>query len=113
MAAKSPRAKRNRKRQAKAYRERNRVSAKDKLLRHKYGISIEIRDGILIGQGSCCAICLTGTPHKTRDWAVDHCHVSGKVRGVLCHRCNVGLGMLQDSPIFLRRAAEYLEVAHG
>ncbi|CAP45436.1 endonuclease [Pseudomonas phage TL] len=41
---------------------------------------------------------------------VDHCHATGKVRGLLCHNCNRVLGLMKDSPELLRKAAEYLQV---
>lgn len=61
---------------------------------------------ILEAQGYACPLChdeFTKLPH------IDHCHVTGRRRGLLCHRCNPGLGMFQDSPEALRRAADYLE----
>jgi hypothetical protein len=41
--------------------------------------------------------------------AVDHDHKTGKVRGLLCHKCNKSIGGLQDSVVLLRKAADYLE----
>lgn len=43
------------------------------------------------------------------DSAIDHNHKTGEFRGILCKKCNRAIGMLQDSPTILRRAAEYLE----
>lgn len=59
----------------------------------------------MAAQGLLCPICATPntlTPH------VDHCHKTGKVRGILCHRCNIALGMLLDNPNACLRAAVYL-----
>lgn len=52
-----------------------------------------------------CRIC----KKKEDRLCVDHCHASNKVRGLLCYRCNTGLGQFKDSPGLLRQAAEYLE----
>ena len=59
-----------------------------------------------------CEIC--GTRGKTfngknKSLHIDHCHVTGKVRGVLCPECNHMLGKAKDNPVLLRRAADYLE----
>ncbi len=55
-----------------------------------------------------CSICgrLESDTHKLR---MDHCHITGKFRGWLCHNCNVGLGNFLDSPIILDKAKEYLQ----
>jgi len=57
-------------------------------------------------QNGVCAIC-SGVS-KNKSLAVDHNHVTGIVRGLLCDRCNRGLGNFQDSPKYFRRALEYL-----
>lgn len=62
---------------------------------------------MIIAQGGACAICRRREPDRT--FAIDHDHATGKPRGVLCLQCNSGIGMLEDSPEFLRRALEYLE----
>jgi hypothetical protein len=58
-------------------------------------------------QGKVCGICKT--PGKPL--CVDHCHATGKVRGLLCRDCNLGLGNYKDNPIFTRAATAYLESA--
>ena len=56
-----------------------------------------------------CAICGTSEPMGTYNvWHVDHCHDTGRVRGILCFKCNMGLGKFDDSPLLLRLAIEYL-----
>lgn len=71
--------------------------------RKKYALR---REEMLNEQGGVCAICGAGSAKR---WHLDHCHSSGKVRGVLCSECNTGIGKLHDSASLLRRAAEYLE----
>lgn len=53
-----------------------------------------------------CGLC--GVKDAKR-WHYDHCHTSGKLRKVLCSKCNNGLGFFNDSPAELRRAADYLD----
>jgi len=65
---------------------------------------------ILEAQGGACAICRQ--PEKSirfKYLAVDHCHKTGKIRGLLCHRCNKSLGSLLDSIESLENAIEYLK----
>jgi recombination endonuclease VII len=72
-----------------------------------YGLSlVEYREK-LVAQNGLCAIC--GGPPGKRSLNVDHDHVSGKVRDLLCPTCNVGLGGLRDDPVLLRKAADYIE----
>jgi hypothetical protein len=80
-------------------------------LRREYGLSLEAFDAMLIGQGSVCAIC------GSSDWGhakwqvpcVDHDHNTGEVRGIVCHICNVAIGLLRDNPKIARALADYLE----
>lgn len=59
-------------------------------------------------QSERCALCFT-QERRTRDWHVDHCHTTGKVRGILCHHCNLMLGNAKDNTFVLSNAIKYLE----
>lgn len=74
-------------------------------LKFHYGITLADEARMLSSQGGLCASCrdTLATHH------VDHCHATGKVRGLLCAKCNKGLGLFLDDPARLRAAAEYLE----
>lgn len=62
-----------------------------------------------IQQNHCCAICGTNKPNgRTNEFVVDHCHNTGKVRGLLCHPCNSGIGMFKDEVDILNKAILYL-----
>lgn len=64
---------------------------------------------LLALQGGVCAICKLGKWATKQYWHLDHDHMTGKNRGALCSRCNLGLGLFQDRPESLRAAADYLE----
>jgi len=83
------------------------ISSHDRMLRDKYGITAEEYDAILSSQGGLCAICTR--PPGRRRLSVDHDHETGRVRGILCPRCNSVLGMVADSSKILHSAAVYLE----
>lgn len=97
---------------SKRYYEKNRKVVLDRrrehMLKTLYGMSSADYDALLDKQEGRCAICreecATG-----KMLAVDHCHSTGKVRGLLCARCNRGIGNFDDSPARLRKAAKYLE----
>lgn len=77
--------------------------------RTKRGIKgSELFDKLFEQQGRVCAVCLSGE-HRGRGWHADHDHVTGWIRGVLCHGCNTGMGQLGDDVARLRAAADYLE----
>lgn len=61
--------------------------------------------------GNACQLC--GDDDRTTRLCVDHCHVTGKVRGVLCRKCNKGIGALGDTAEAVQRAADYLRAAEG
>jgi Recombination endonuclease VII len=74
----------------------------------KYGLTQEEFENLLTCQSGRCAICTTNDPNYN-GWCVDHCHLTGKVRGILCHKCNIMLGFVSDNIATLKRAATYLE----
>ncbi len=77
-------------------------------LRAKYGITPEAYDSLLNEQKGVCAICERTSPDGRR-LHVDHCHETNRVRGLLCHDCNRGIGMFRDEKKLLKKAAEYLD----
>ena len=75
---------------------------------HKRGLSLEEYETMYEAQGGRCAICNTHEDELDRVLSIDHCHDTLKVRGLLCDRCNHGLGHFRDNPEYLRAAIEYL-----
>lgn len=86
-------------------------SARRSHLKTKYGITPEEFDRLLKTQGGKCAICGDANLRDERGFRphVDHSHRTGQVRGILCGRCNKGIGALRDDPEIVRRALFYLE----
>lgn len=70
--------------------------ARRKNLWKNYKITIEQFNNMLLSQGGCCAVC-KGPPMGKGQFHVDHDHATNKIRGLLCHKCNVALGMVNDS----------------
>lgn len=83
--------------------------------KHRYGVTAEQVREMHAAQGGCCAICKDPAPitgaKRTALAAVDHCHTTMKVRGLLCRNCNLMIGNAKDMPQVLRAAANYLEAA--
>jgi len=98
----------------KEYRQRNKdkvleIERKSKL-KMAYGITPGQYDAMLKAQDGKCAICSTKKPGgRTKMFFIDHCHTNGNVRGLLCMRCNTGLGLFLDNPKFLLNAINYLK----
>jgi len=97
------------------WRERNPDADADKTLRRKYGITLEQYNELYELQGGVCALCKKGETTKRRKkgegrerLAVDHCHDTGRVRGLLCFKCNTAIGSLGDTEEDARRVVEYL-----
>ncbi len=76
-------------------------------LRKYFNMTVSDYDLMLVDQGDACAIC--GLVNNDRRMVVDHCHSTGRVRGLLCSTCNLGLGHFSDEPALLFAALEYLE----
>lgn len=81
------------------------LSRRNRRLR-KYGITPEKYDLLFQQQGGKCAIC--GSTSIGRHLSVDHDHKDGRVRGLLCIKCNTGLGMLNDDYDIVVAASEYI-----
>lgn len=98
----------------KASRRRYNLSPKRRACNWKnnYGISIEQFEKMLEMQGGVCAICHRPETQilygKVRLLSVDHDHITGAVRGLLCSECNRGIGQLGDDPLRVESAARYL-----
>lgn len=75
-------------------------------LRRRYGLTPEQKEELFVSQDKQCAIC--GNPSPTR-WAIDHCHKTGRVRGILCQSCNTGVGLFADNTERLKAAIKYLK----
>lgn len=76
----------------------------------RYGLTEQDWDRLLAQQRGKCAVCRTAQPGLRREsWNIDHDHVTGQTRGLLCGRCNLGIGQLGDDPELLRAALHYVE----
>lgn len=82
-------------------------------LKRTYGISLLQYELMLKAQNNSCKICLISKDSLKRDLAVDHCHKTGKIRGLLCNNCNVGIGNFKDSKELLINAIQYLSDLKG
>lgn len=80
---------------------------RDLHFRAKYGLTADEVDELLAAQGGVCAIC-GERPEREASMHVDHCHDTGRIRGLLCSRCNHAIGLLREDPALFARAAEYL-----
>ncbi len=80
-------------------------------LARRFSLSREQYDALLAKQGGRCPICECkfSSSIKIKIPSVDHCHKTGRVRGLLCRLCNAGIGSLKDSSDRLRRAIQYLQ----
>lgn len=77
--------------------------------KYTYGITVEEYDKMLEEQGDKCKIC--GTPQSgiKKKLAVDHCHTTNKVRGILCSKCNTAIGLLNDDIELIEKVIQYLK----
>lgn len=108
--------KRDRSEYHKAYRERNKEKiraynaprARRWALKYRFGLTpIDVEYMVLLQDG--CAICGAAETGDKKYWRIDHDHKTGKVRGLLCNRCNLMLGQAKDNIQTLANAIVYLE----
>jgi len=88
--------------------ERRKVIIQKNNYKKRYGLSVEQKQELIDNQDGKCAIC-TNDLKDTHDVCVDHCHKTNKIRGILCRKCNLGIGHLNDSIEILKSAQKYLE----
>lgn len=92
--------------------EKNKFELRKKAIERKYGLKVAEYEKLVLEQKNLCAICekRERVSHKgqIKELAVDHDHETGKVRGLLCHSCNLAIGVLLDKPELFKKAAEYL-----
>ena len=87
---------------------RQRVYRRWGWLKRVYGLSIADYEALLARQGGVCGICMKSGAEPL---CVDHCHATGKVRGLLCRACNTGLGFYKDDERLTAAATAYLRKA--
>ena len=85
-----------------------RRSARCKSWKYNYGIDEQDYNRILTEQGGKCKICEVNHNKPHNYFAVDHCHITNKVRGLLCNRCNRSIGLLKEDISILQSAIKYL-----
>lgn len=95
----------------KKYRDKNRkeISLRNRVARYK--VSLEFVIDLYKSQNERCAICRTPVDFETS--RIDHDHITGKVRGILCTSCNTGIGLFKDSPEILINASRYIKNKSG
>ena len=82
---------------------------REQRMKREYGLTINDYEDMVKAQSNQCAICLApGEAERNRKLVIDHCHASGKVRGLLCNKCNLLLGHANDTIERLERAILYL-----
>lgn len=95
---------------SKSWKERNPEKVLNKRYKERYGITYEEYRAMLLNQNRLCFLCGTHElESRNQKLCVDHCHVSGKIRKLLCHNCNCALGLLKDDVKILERVINYLK----
>lgn len=94
---------------AKAHPEQIQAIRRRAKVKSRYGITHSEYESILAMQGGACAICGTEDTGYWDRFHIDHCHTTGHVRGLLCTKCNTGLGMFLDNRELLLSAIKYLD----
>ena len=83
-------------------------------LKYNYNLTEASYVALLVKQNGLCAICggINNSGRRFTALAVDHCHVTRRVRGLLCNRCNRVLGLFDDNATLLEKALKYLAMSH-
>lgn len=78
------------------------------MLKKQYNLTVEEYNKILESQQHKCAICKRHTSEFKKKFSVDHNHDNGRIRGLLCYNCNLGIGKFKDDMIWLVEAVKYI-----
>lgn len=84
-------------------------------LKKQFGMTEQQYEEMFVAQNGVCFICKlpetgkSGFKRSVRRLAVDHCHKTGRVRALLCHHCNAGLGHFKESPVLFHAAISYIQ----
>ena len=89
-------------------RERNPRAGVDLHLRNTYGVTLEEYEEAVAAQGGLCAICHEPPNGRVKKLVVDHDHHTGKLRALLCDRCNRAIGFFHEDPLVMENAVAYL-----
>lgn len=95
------------------WRQANPDKSKDKILKRKFGISLEEYNEMFSEQNGRCATCFKHQSEFSRALCVDHCHVTGKIRALLCASCNSLLGHFEKKPELFNAFASYVQKFKG
>lgn len=93
-------------------REATKDYTRNKFLKYYYGITLEKYNEMFKNQNGCCAICKKHQVELNKRLFVDHCHNTGKIRKLLCQKCNTLLGMAEENPDVLKEAINYLNTGY-
>lgn len=96
-----------RKRYYQNHKEKIRIESRENSLRRTYGLSIKKHKEIYLIQNGCCPVCGKSVPYDKIE--TDHCHSSGRVRGLLCKYCNVKLGAYESGTVWYEENKEAVE----
>ena len=96
------------KKYGKKYYKKHKEKRRNNELKNNYGTTLAQYEEMLEKQGGVCVLC-GNTSLKGRCLSVDHNHITRKVRGLLCYRCNTSIGQIAETPEMLKRLIEYLE----
>ena len=94
---------------ARTYHHGNKDRQRNGKLKRLYGLTLEQKQKLYIFQNGCCGICYS--PVEFNKICVDHDHATKKIRGLLCHKCNLATGLFNNSPGILATAKIYLQKA--
>lgn len=89
--------------------ESGKLSSRNSKLKARFGITLQQYNQLLENQNFKCLICTATESVLGHSLAVDHCHTTGKIRGLLCKSCNIGIGNLKDNIQNLQNAIKYLK----